>query len=37
MEQQNQRFDRILDKWEEQAHRQDAILEAMEKQQGIKK
>jgi hypothetical protein len=36
-DEQRKRFDKLLDKWEEQARRQDAIISVMEKQQGIKK
>ena len=36
-DEQDRRYEKLLDKWEEQARRQDAILDAMEKQQGIKK
>ena len=32
-----QRLDKLLEKWEEHARRQDAILDAKEKQLGIRK
>jgi type IV pilus biogenesis protein CpaD/CtpE len=34
---QNERFDKLIDRWEKQAKRQEAILDAQEKQLGIKK
>ncbi len=32
---QQDRFDRILDKWEEQGHRMDVVLDKLERDQGI--
>lgn len=33
----DRRFSLLIEKWEEQARRYDAILDAMERQQGLKK
>jgi thiamine biosynthesis lipoprotein ApbE len=37
LEKQNERYEKLLDQWEKNAKRQEAILDAQEKQLGIKK